>query len=181
MATVPSSASLWDYAAYAAIPFDGLRHEIIDGEHFVNSAPNLYHQEISRRLQFQLYLAIEQSELGVVINAPVDVQLSEHTVVQPDLVIIRKRNRHIMTPTKVKGIPDLLVEIMSPSNCQYDAVVKRKLYERCCAPETWIVDPSEHTLLQLVLEHGVYRESTFRDSIAFDIPPLLTIDLNRVW
>jgi hypothetical protein len=59
----------WDYAAYAAIPADGERNEVIDGEHFANPAPNLYHQEVSRHIPFQLYSQIEFLELGKVINA----------------------------------------------------------------------------------------------------------------
>lgn len=74
--------SRWDYAAYAAIPPDGKRHEIIDGDHFVNPVPNLYHQEVSRHIQFQLYTQIELADLGKVINAPVDLQLSDHDIVQ---------------------------------------------------------------------------------------------------
>jgi len=50
--------SLWDYPAYAAIPSDGKRHEIILGEHFVNPVPNLYHRAVSRHIQFQLYTQI---------------------------------------------------------------------------------------------------------------------------
>ena len=88
---------IWVYETYAAIPTDGKKHEIIGGDHVVNPAPNLYHQEVSRLLQFQLYQSIELKELGVVINAPVDVQLSDHDIVQPDLVIVtrdRKRMAH---------------------------------------------------------------------------------------
>ena len=105
----------WDYAAYAAIASDGKRHEIIDGEHFVNPAPNLYHQEVSRHIQFQLYTQIELAGLGKVINAPVDLQLSDHDIVQPDLVVVTHSRKHIMTPTKIRGVPDLVVEILSPS------------------------------------------------------------------
>lgn len=50
----------WDYAAYAAILSDGKRHEIISGEHFVNPAPNLYHQKVSGYLCFQLFSLIEK-------------------------------------------------------------------------------------------------------------------------
>ena len=171
----------WDYAAYAAIPFDGKRHEILDGDHFVNPAPNLYHQEISRRIQFQLYTQIELQELGVVINAPVDVQLSERNIVQPDLVVITKQRRHIMTPIKVKGIPDLLVEILSPSNPDHDLVTKRRVYEACQVPEYWIVYPEEHRVLQLILVDGRYTEQEFTDAITMSVEPKSTVDLTTVW
>ena len=181
MSTRPLTNSGWTYDAYAAIPYDGMRHEIIDGGHFVNPAPGLYHQQISRRLQFQLYTAIELTELGVVINAPVDVQLTDHDIVQPDLVIITKSNRHIMTPTKVKGTPDLLIEILSPSNPNHDLKTKHHAYERCRVPEYWIVFPDEHQVLQLTLSDGRYTERTLNESITMSVPPHVEVNLRQVW
>jgi Uma2 family endonuclease len=174
-------AKRWDYAAYAAIPEDGQRHEIIEGAHFVNPAPNLYHQEVSRHLQFQLYQSIELKKLGVVINAPVDVQLSDHDIVQPDLVIVTREKKRILTPTKVKGIPDLLVEILSPFNAHYDLKIKRDLYQRAGVPEYWIVSPDEHQVLQLVLVDGIYSEVFCTETITMAVPPRVTVDLSQVW
>lgn len=171
----------WDYAAYAAIPADGKRHEIIGGEHFVNPAPNLYHQEVSRHIQFQLYSQIELTGLGKVINAPVDLQLSEHDIVQPDLVVVTLQRKRIMTPTKIKGVPDLVVEILSPSNPDHDLTIKRKLYEEAGIPEYWIVLPDEHQVLQLILSDDRYAESIATDSITMRVPPQTTVDLTRVW
>ncbi|MDP1562625.1 MAG: Uma2 family endonuclease [Pirellulaceae bacterium] len=176
-----SPATMWGYAAYAAIPFDGKRHEIIAGDHFVNPATSLHHQQVSRHLQYYLFRAIELPGLGCVINAPVDVQLSDHDIVQPDLVVIRKANLHIQTPSRVKGIPDLLIEILSPSNPGHDLKTKRLAYQRCGVPEYWIVDPDEHQILVLTLANGQYQETTATDTITFDIPPLLAIDLKQVW
>lgn len=174
-------STLWDYEAYAAIPFDGKRHEIIEGEHFVNPAPNLYHQEVSRHIQFQLYTQIELKELGKVINAPVDLQLSTHDIVQPDLVVVTRERKHILTPTKIKGVPDLVVEILSASNSDHDLKTKRKLYEAVGVPEYWIVFPDEHQVLQLLLFEGAYVEHTETQSITMKIPPYATVDLKRVW
>jgi Uma2 family endonuclease len=171
----------WDYAAYAAIPPDGKRHEIIDGEHFVNPSPNLYHQEVSRHIQFQLYTQIELAGLGKVIDAPIDLQLSNHTIVQPDLVIITLARKQIMTPTKIKGVPDLVVEILSPSNADHDLKTKRKLYEDAAIPEYWIAIPDEHQIIQLVLHEGRYSESIETASITMKVPPHASVDLTRVW
>ena len=173
--------SRWDYAAYAAIRSDGKRHEIIDGEHFVTPAPNLYHQEVSRHIQFQLYSQIELTGLGQVIDAPVDLQLSDHDIVQPDLVIVTRERRWIMTPTKIKGVPDLVVEILSPSNPDHDLKIKRKLYEASGIPEYWIVLPEDHQILQLVLEEGRFKESIETNSITMKVAPQATVDLLRVW
>ena len=171
----------WDYAAYAAIPFDGRRHEIIDGEHFVNPAPSLYHQEISRHIQFQLYSQIELAGLGKVINAPVDLQLSGNDIVQPDIVVVTLKRKHILTPTKIKGVPDLVIEILSPSNPDHDLKTKRQLYEAAGVPECWIVLPDEHQILQLQLAEGRYVESVETQAITMKIAPHATVDLTRVW
>jgi Uma2 family endonuclease len=173
--------SRWDYAAYAAIPADGKRHEIIDGDHFVNPAPNLYHQEVSRHIQFQLYTQIELADLGKVINAPVDLQLSDHDIVQPDLVIVTRARKHIMTPIKIKGVPDLVVEILSPSNPRHDLETKRKLYENAGIPEYWIVSPDDHQVFQLVLQGDRYTESVETTAITMKVAPQATVDLTRVW
>jgi Uma2 family endonuclease len=169
------------YADYVAIPSDGRRHEIIDGEHFVNPAPNLYHQHVSRHLQHQLFTAIEIQGLGIVINAPVDLQLGQHDIVQPDLVVVTLAKKSILTPSKIKGAPDLVVEILSPSNTKYDTEIKRALYERSGVPEYWIVDPDEHSVLQLVLDQGVYRGAVCTNAIKMAHPPHTEVDLDRVW
>jgi Uma2 family endonuclease len=76
-----------------------------------------------------------------------------------------------MTPTKIKGIPDLVVEILSPSNADYDLHIKRKLYQDAGIPEYWIAMPDEHQILQLVLHEGRYRESVESKSITMQVPP----------
>lgn len=182
MSTIEKRPStLWDYEAYAAIPFDGKRHEIIEGEHFVNPAPNLYHQEVSRHIQFQLYTQIELQGLGKVIDAPVDLQLSAHDIVQPDLVIVTSKRKHILTPTKIKGIPDLVIEILSPSNSDHDLKTKRKLYESAGVPEYWIVSPDEHYVLQLVYADGQYSGKPESELITMKLPPHAGVNLSQVW
>lgn len=181
MSTSAKGSQPWTYAAYAGLPSDGKRHEIVNGDHYMNPAPNLYHQTVSRRLQFQLYSAIELQELGVVFNAPVDVQLADHDIVQPDLVVVTNAKRSIMTPTKIKGIPDLIVEILSPSNPKHDTVTKRSAYERCGVPEYWIVDPEEHTVQQLILDGTTFRESSATETITMHMPPHVQVDLTKVW
>jgi Uma2 family endonuclease len=171
----------WNYDAYAAIPDDGRRHEIIQGEHYVNPAPSLYHQEVSRFLQYQLMTSIELKDLGKVMDAPVDLQLSDQDIVQPDLVVVTKTRKHILTPTKIKGVPDLVIEILSPSNPNHDLKTKRALYQRCEVPEYWIVYPDEHRILQLTLQAGQYQEQTETDSITMHVPPNVTVDLKQVW
>jgi hypothetical protein len=85
MSTIAPQGAKWNYQDYANLPEDGLRHEIINGEHFVNPSPSIHHQHVSKRLQYQLYTKIELTGLGLLFDAPIDVQLSEFDIVQPDV------------------------------------------------------------------------------------------------
>jgi len=171
------------YNEYVLFPDDGNRHEIIDGRHYMNAAPVPRHQAISRHIQYQLYEQIELTKLGQVINSPIDLQLSDVDVVQPDLVVVLAGNR-IITQTRIRGIPDLVIEILSPSNRKHDTELKKQFYEQFAVPEYWIVDPDECVVVSYRLnETGRFGESTnFKDAITFEgIPNGATVDLTRVW
>ena len=169
------------YRDYVCFPDDGMRHEIIDGDHYMNAAPSTYHQAVSRRIQFQLYSQIELAELGEVIDAPVDVELSPFDIVQPDLVIVLA-GRKIITPTKVKGVPDHLIEILSPSSDRNDRELKFSLYQRVGVPEYWIVDPLEHQVHQFRLANQRYQETIQCESITCNyLNESIHVDLTKVW
>lgn len=181
--TIRKSPAKLTYNEYVLFPDDGNRHEIIDGRHFMNAAPVPRHQAISRHIQFQLYQQIELTKLGQVIDAPIDLQLSEVDVVQPDLVVVLAANR-IITQTRIRGVPDLVIEILSPSNRKYDTELKKQLYEQFAVPEYWIVDPDECVVVRYRLnETGRFGQSTeFKDAITFEgVPGGAVVDLTRVW
>jgi Uma2 family endonuclease len=168
------------YDDYVLFPNDGKRHEIINGRHYMNAAPSPRHQAVSRHIHAQLYQQIEQQGLGEVIYAPIDVQLSETDVVQPDLVVVLKENR-IITTTKIKGVPELVVEILSKSTCDYDRQLKKQLYEQAGIPEYWIVDPENQSINQFKLHEGLkYQVNTVSNEIVFDRTGA-TVDLSKVW
>ena len=168
------------YREYKSFPQDGKRHEIIDGEHKVNPAPETYHQTLSRRIQFQLYTQIEQQGLGVVFNAPTDLQLSETDIVQPDLIIVLSQKKRIITPTKIKGTPHLVVEILSPSTEETDRGLKKELYRRSRVPEYWVVDPTEQAVEQYTLS-GYTLIGRHSERLVFQGLPNVTVDLTEVW
>ena len=115
MSIVQDSRIKLTYEDYVRIPEDGKRHEIIDGDHYVTPRPFVYHQTVSGRLFVQLFRQVEERELGRVLCAPMDVLLSEVDIVQPDIVVVLKRNASIITKKNIQGSPDLLIEILSPS------------------------------------------------------------------
>lgn len=84
---------------------------------------------------------VKEKKLGICVAAPADVYLDDQNIVQPDILFIRKENLGIIQQGKIKGVPDLIIEILS-TNRKYDLKDKRKLYESFGVPDYFIVDPS---------------------------------------
>src|SRR5882757_5633530 len=126
----PLASTKWTYEDLLLLPEDGLRHEIIDGEHYVNASPITRHQRISMRLIAEFVFYFREHPVGELFHAPFDVVFSQSDVVEPDLIFISNERREILTAKNIHGSPDLLVEILSDSNRKYDQVTKRALYER---------------------------------------------------
>lgn len=134
---------------YELMPEDGNRHEIIGGDHFMTPAPSLWHQDLSRNLLLLLAPWAREHRRGRVYGAPVDVQLGDHDIVQPDLVFVSAERQAILTPRRIVGAPDLVVEILSPSTADRDREVKRDTYDRFGVREYWLVDPDACTITVL--------------------------------
>lgn len=126
---------------------DGLRHEIIDGEHYVTAAPNRRHQELVGRLFLTIGTFVEdRPERGRVFLSPFDVVFSFHDIVEPDLVFVAPDQFEILTDKNIQGTPALVVEILSPSTLKRDRELKRALYDRSGVREYWLVDPEHHAV-----------------------------------
>jgi len=182
--TIPTSSRRrrWTYADYCKIPPDRKRHEIIDGRHFVNPGPSHYHQKLALRLADEFLDCIERPGLGDVTIAPFDVHLGRGTLVQPDIVVVTAKNLSLVGDKKLTGVPDLLVEVISPSRPNYDRRTKRQRYERAGAPESWIVDPVARCIEQYVLRDGEYGSPVVcTASIRLHVLRGITIDLERIW
>lgn len=138
------SSTKLTYADYVLFPDDGLRHEIIEGEHYVTPSPSMRHQRISGRLfnLIQNHLDTRRAG-GEVFCAPFDVLLSHLNVLVPDLAYISAERARIITLKNVQGAPDLVVEILSPSTKSRDQRLKRDVYERTGVEEYWVVDPDK--------------------------------------
>jgi Uma2 family endonuclease len=126
----------------ARLPDDGLRHEIIDGEHYVTPSPNTRHQRLVGRLHaaFVLYLR-DHPEAGEAFLAPFDVVFSDFDVVEPDLLFICTDQHEIVTEKHVRGAPAIVIEILSPGTRKVDETIKYRLFERVGVREYWLVDP----------------------------------------
>jgi Uma2 family endonuclease len=129
------------YADYVRFPEDGLRHEIIDGEHYVTPSPSLRHQRISGTIYYLLRTYLEKHPIGELFYAPVDALLGTHDIVVPDLLYLSEERRLFLTAKNLQGPPSLVIEILSPSTSRRDRQLKRDLYERVGVEEYWLVDP----------------------------------------
>ncbi|MBB6732611.1 Uma2 family endonuclease [Cohnella zeiphila] len=130
------------------------RYEIIDGVRYdCQPSPTLKHQLLVTRLWQELDTTC--SATGTLVVAPMDVHLDDDNIVQPDLIYVSDENSSILK-TRIDGVPDLLIEILSPSTGEHDKVRKKALYERFGVPEYWIVDFHHRTIDRFALADGKY-------------------------
>lgn len=169
------------------MPDDGMRYEVIAGELHVAAAPLKEHQRFLARLNFLVYQAVVLPDWGEVFFAPVDVRFPNGDQVQPDLIVLRKDRLDLYQGNKVFGAPDVVVEILSPSNRPYDEVTKARLYAEFGVPEYWIGDPLAPNLRLFALRGGVYvpiapehglLRSTVVPNLTVD-PAALLVDLSK--
>lgn len=137
-----TNVRLLTYADYLRLPADGFRHEIIDGEEFMTPAPTPEHQLVVTNVVTLLSTHVGRKKLGRVLVAPTDVVLSEHDVVEPDVLFVANDRLSIIGPDSIAGAPDLVVEVLSPSTATVDRGRKLALYARSGVKECWIADPA---------------------------------------
>ena len=150
MSSASQARHRWTYSELVALPDDQMRHELIDGEHYVSPSPATTHQEISKRLFLALNAHVERHRLGEVLYAPFDIKLSAWTVLVPDLVYFTAaRFAEVVNERHATAAPDLVVEILSPGTRRRDLGRKRAVYDRDGAREYWIVDPEARSITVL--------------------------------
>jgi Uma2 family endonuclease len=138
------------------------RYELVDGlAYCMAPAPELVHQEVAGEIYRQLANAL-QGKLCRALIAPVDVRLpkageaDEHvdTVVQPDVLVVCDPAK--LDRRGVRGAPDLVIEVVSPTSASHDHVVKRAVYERAGVREYWLVHPQDRLLTRYLLAGSEY-------------------------
>jgi Uma2 family endonuclease len=117
------------------------RFECVDGELLVTPAPSIGHQFVAGRLYRVLAGYLDAQRIGYPLFAPLDVRLTDDSLMQPDLLVVPLRDG--MGPRTAHRIDRLLlaVEILSPRSRRGDRVLKRNLHQRVGTPEYWVVDP----------------------------------------
>ncbi|MFV9503013.1 MAG: Uma2 family endonuclease [Oscillochloridaceae bacterium umkhey_bin13] len=136
----------WRYRDWEALPADGNIYEIIDGVLYMTTAPSNFHQWITLSLVQYLGIPAKIQGLGYAFTAPVGLLMPGCDPVQPDFVFISTAKVDILSAGRIRGVPDLIIEILSPNNIIYDTQVKLVAYAMAGVPEYAIIDPHSRTL-----------------------------------
>ncbi|HYO89683.1 MAG TPA: Uma2 family endonuclease [Candidatus Limnocylindrales bacterium] len=166
----------WTAADWEALSHDdGNRYEIIEGVLYVTTAPSNFHQWIVLRLYRHFGVPAEDRGLGFAAIAQIGVFMKGATPVQPDFLFIKTEHAAIIRDRRIFGVPDLVVEVMSPGSVDYDQGIKLEAYAAAGVPEYVVISPAERTVTHYrLIEPGRYHEGRVQrgsDIVAFDCLP----------
>jgi len=159
----------------------GVRYEVIRGDLFVTPAPGTPHQLLVVELAHLLYDYLAVHHLGRVITGPFEVEFSDDSAVQPDLLVVLHTQRSRLTPERHQGPPALVIEIISYSSKRTDRLQKRELYLSEGVPEYWIVDPDlkriehwrpDHSAPEILTKEITWQPTPKTPPLAIELPHL---------
>ncbi|RIK44657.1 MAG: Uma2 family endonuclease [Chloroflexi bacterium] len=139
----------WDYAKWEQLPDDGNRYEVIDGVLYMSTAPGFDHQNVVIALVEHVGLPLKHAGMARFSIAPIGLIMPGADPVQPDFILVRSDRAGIISEGRIRAVPDLIAEVVSPSNPSHDTVIKRAAYARAGVPEYWIVLPDTREVLVL--------------------------------
>jgi len=162
------------------------RYQLINGEVFQMASPTVSHQGVLMELSLQFGNWLRGKPCQV-FAAPLDVRLfpkkdkSDNTVVQPDLLVVCDKNK--LSKGSVDGAPDLVIEIVSPSNTHSEIFLKFQYYLKAGVREYWVIDPEKKKVQVNIYDNGHYLSTTYgkSDHIAVTVLPGLNIALEDLW
>lgn len=138
----------WCYEMWEQLPSDGNRYEVIDGVLYMSTAPSFWHQGAILLLVQHVGLPLKERGIAIMSAAPIGLIMPGADPVQPDFMLIRTERRTIIADDgRIRGVPDLLAEVLSPNNPELDTVIKRAAYARAGVPEYWIMRTTSREIL----------------------------------
>ena len=171
------------YEDYKRTPEDK-RYELLDGELIQIPTPPTAHQRTRRDIGNSLYVFVSESGLGEVFFMPLDVVLSNMDVMQPDILFVGNERSSIITEENIRGAPDVVVEVLSPSTAQRDRTLKRTLYALHGVPEYWQADTDAKNVAVLTLVNGEYKIAGIYGEGQALVSPLLpgfALEIDRIF
>ncbi|PYO78973.1 MAG: Uma2 family endonuclease [Gemmatimonadetes bacterium] len=185
---MPMSAIVPRYTAeeIRRFPDDRVRYEVIRGDLFVTPAPGTAHQRAVLELAGRLQGYLETHSIGEALPAPFEVEFTEDSAVQPDVIVLLESQHRRLTAERLYGPPALVIEIVSYSSKRTDRLQKRRLYLEEGVPEYWVVDlearhverwrPGDEAS-DVVRDELVWHPDARTPPLTIDLPQLFT----RVW
>ncbi|HYV94235.1 MAG TPA: Uma2 family endonuclease [Chitinophagales bacterium] len=149
---------------YQKLP-EGARFELIEGHLVQEPSPEYGHQRLSMSLSSQMHQFVEKNNLGEILAAPIDVYLDEENAYQPDILFISKENLSLIRRKGIYGAPDIIIEILSPTNAYNDFATKLHIYEKHGIKEYFIVDPNTKEVIAYSLVDKKFREEYREDGV----------------
>ena len=173
---MPAERSHWTAEMVRALPDDGNRYEVLDGELLVSPSPARLHQRAVKDLFLILEPYVSANALGEVLFAPADVEFSDERMVQPDVFVVPD----LGSSWRDMKAPILIVEVLSSSTARADRIRKRRVYQEERIPQYWIVDIEGSVIERWVPDES--RPEILSDVITWqprsDLAPL-SIDLPK--
>jgi Uma2 family endonuclease len=164
---------------------EGAPFQLINYDLIMSPSPILLHQVISRRIVFVISIFLDnKNDDGVLVYAPMDVKFDEGNILQPDILYISAERKSEIIKERIEGAPDLVIEILSPSNAYYDLRQKKDIYEKYGVKEYIIVDPIQENADLYVLKDSAYylhQKGQKNEQINSVILPGLSFDLNKIF
>ncbi|HVE70200.1 MAG TPA: Uma2 family endonuclease [Thermoanaerobaculia bacterium] len=171
----PQTATRMTYEEFMALPAENVKHyELVEGELYVNPAPNIRHQIIAGNVYFALRSYLKEHRVAQAAMSPIDVVLSPEIVLQPDVSVWFDR---IGQWKKAYRAPEIAVEVLSEGSQRHDKVTKRRLYERFGVKDYWIVDAEAETVT--IVRAG--EEIVVREFITTPLLPGFSLPLRDVF
>jgi Uma2 family endonuclease len=181
---IMTSRIVLTYEDYAALPNDGKRYELHEGELSPMAAPSARHQLIIGNLYVILRAHMHASGRGLLFLSPFDCIMSDITVVQPDLVYVDETRRRLLSERALEGAPTLAIEVLSPWSRHIDRRVKMTLYAKHAVDSYWIVDGDALTIDAYRLKgDGYHLDSRLEGTAPRALPPFpdFLLDPAAIW
>lgn len=140
---------------YRLLP-EGTPIQVINNQFYMSPSPNFQHFDVLDKISDTLKEEVKKQNSGRIFFAPLDVFLGNENAVQPDVFFLSNSNKHLIKKDGIYGAPDLIVEILSPSNKNADLIKKKAVYEQFGVKEYFIVEPADKSVLCYYLKDGKY-------------------------
>jgi Uma2 family endonuclease len=142
---------------------EGTLCQIVNDKLVMSPAPKISHQSVLGKIYFEISKFLEIDKRGLAFIAPFDVYFDKENILQPDLAFVANQNLHLLEDKGLVGVPDIVVEILSPSTAHIDLGDKREIYEQHGVKEYFIVDPNNKKVISYYLTNNIFAEAETKE------------------